>query len=98
MLRRFWPAIASRRPDVILLDLLMPRLDGFGVIERLQQDPRLREIPVIVLTSKVLNDEERTRLETRAVGLIDKSGLERDALIKEIRDALQAYRRSQPEG
>src|SRR5262249_690894 len=43
-------AISRQRPNVILLDLLIPRMDGFAVIEYLQQDPRYRDIPVIVLT------------------------------------------------
>ena len=52
-------AIAERRPDVILLDLLMPRMDGFEVIAALQKDPERRAIPVIVLTAKTLTRQER---------------------------------------
>ena len=47
---------------LILLDLLMPHLDGFGVIEYLQQNPRYRDIPVLVLTAKTLTAEEKTLL------------------------------------
>ena len=48
-------AIARHLPDVLLLDLLMPRLDGFGVIEQLEQNPAASSgLPVIVLTAKEL--------------------------------------------
>jgi signal transduction histidine kinase/DNA-binding response OmpR family regulator len=86
-------AVARQRPDVILLDLLMPRLDGFGVLEALRQEPHTREIPIIVLTAKTLDTEETTRLRQRVCTVMQKRGLERQGLIQELRSALQAYRR-----
>jgi CheY-like chemotaxis protein len=80
-------AIAQKRPDIILLDLLMPEMDGFAVIEHLQQDPQSRQIPVIVLTAKTL---------TAAV--IQKRGLDRDTPIQELRGLLQSYRRPTAKG
>ena len=56
-------AIAERPPDAVLLDLLMPGLDGFAVLEQLQADPGRRDIPVIVLTAKELTREESALLE-----------------------------------
>ncbi len=50
-------------PDLILLDLMMPDLDGFGVIDAMKQEPQLRDIPVIVITAKDLTLAERERLE-----------------------------------
>ena len=58
-------AVTRQRPDVMLLDLLMPHLDGFSVLEYLQQDPRYRDMPVIVLTAKMLTVEEKTLLQQR---------------------------------
>jgi CheY-like chemotaxis protein len=55
--------IAERPPDDVLLDLMMPELDGFGVLEELQADPGRRGIPVIVLTAKELTAEESALLE-----------------------------------
>jgi DNA-binding response OmpR family regulator len=49
---------AAHRPDVILLDLRMPRLDGFEVMRELQQDPQLNDVPVIVISANV---QETTR-------------------------------------
>ena len=51
---------AVRRPDLILMDIQMPRLDGYDATRRIKADPTLRAIPVIVVTSYALSgDEER---------------------------------------
>ena len=44
---------ATDRPDVILLDMLMPTMDGFAVLKKLQADPQLADIPVVLLTARV---------------------------------------------
>jgi signal transduction histidine kinase/DNA-binding response OmpR family regulator len=85
-------AIAQKRPDIVLLDLLMPEMDGFAVIEHLQQDPQSREVPVIVLTAKTLTAAEQAMLEQSVRTVIQKRGLDRDTLIQELRGLLQAYR------
>jgi signal transduction histidine kinase/DNA-binding response OmpR family regulator len=66
-------AIADERPDAVVLDLLMPKLDGFQVLERLQADPETRLLPVIVLTARRLSPEERSLLRERTVSLLAKS-------------------------
>jgi signal transduction histidine kinase/DNA-binding response OmpR family regulator len=91
-------AIDEKRPDVILLDLLMPRMDGFGVIDHLQQDPQSRQIPVIVLTAKALTVTERATLDQTARTVIQKRGLDRDTLLQELRGLLRAYRDPTPKG
>jgi CheY-like chemotaxis protein len=85
-------AIARQRPDIILLDLLMPRMDGFAVIEHLQQEPQYRQIPVIVLTAKTLTPKEESMLEQSVRSVIQKRGLDRDTLLQELRGLLQTYR------
>lgn len=80
--------IAQNKPDAILLDLMMPRLDGFGVIERLNENPDLADIPVIVLTAKTLTVVELELLQDSAAQIILKQGLEGDTLIDEVRKAL----------
>ena len=86
--------IARARPDAIFLDLLMPVMDGFGVIERLQQDADLRKIPVIVITAKDLTAEEKTYLQEHASQVVEKGKLEPNALVKELRQTLNDYARS----
>ena len=47
-----WEAIQEERPDMLITDFQMPRLDGPGLIQRLREDPATRDLPVIVLTAK----------------------------------------------
>jgi signal transduction histidine kinase/CheY-like chemotaxis protein len=81
-------AIARRPPDIILLDLLMPGIDGFAVIEHLQQSARGRAIPIIVLTAKRLEPAERASLEQSVVKIVQKLGLDRDTFLRDLQDAL----------
>src|SRR5262245_2311821 len=62
----------EERPRAIFLDLVMPDLSGFDVLERLKEDPVTREIPVIVYTSRTLEVAERSWLESRAVAVLSK--------------------------
>lgn len=72
--------IAERRPDVILLDLEMPVLDGFGVLDKLRNDFGLRSIPVIVLTARDVTPGERARLRDQTVAFRQKSAYTGDEL------------------
>ena len=76
--------IAQDPPDVILLDLIMPKMDGFEVIDRLKADMRCRDIPVIVLTAKLLSKSERDMLSQSAAKIIQKQGLSDEQLLTEI--------------
>jgi CheY-like chemotaxis protein len=55
-------AVRKERPAVVVLDLLMPDVDGFAVVERLRADPLVGEVPVVVLTSKEMTSADRERL------------------------------------
>jgi signal transduction histidine kinase/CheY-like chemotaxis protein/HAMP domain-containing protein len=66
-------AVAEERPDAIVLDLVMPNVDGFAVLESLREKPETREIPVVVLTARTLTAEERHGLNQRAVALLEKT-------------------------
>jgi len=65
-------AAAANPPDLILLDIMMPGLDGYEVCQRLKLDPATRDIPVIFLTAKSDVDSERHGLELGAVDYISK--------------------------
>jgi signal transduction histidine kinase/DNA-binding response OmpR family regulator len=65
--------IAAEKPDVLILDLMMPGLDGFDVLGRLQESPETRLLPVVVLTARRLTADERRRLNQRTVALLEKS-------------------------
>jgi signal transduction histidine kinase/DNA-binding response OmpR family regulator len=89
--------IQGLQPDVVLLDLLMPAMNGFELIDRMKADPRLRQIPVLVLTAKDLTLAERTTLEQDTRGVIEKLGLSREMLVGELTAALQSHRPAQPQ-
>jgi CheY-like chemotaxis protein len=59
--------------DAIVLDLGLPDLDGFTLLERLADAPATRDIPVVICTSRPLSDAERGRLAPRAFRILDKS-------------------------
>jgi CheY-like chemotaxis protein len=63
---------ASDPPDLILLDCMMPKLDGYETCRRLKQDPSLRHIPVIFLTAKAQEVEVKRGLSLGAVGYLIK--------------------------
>jgi signal transduction histidine kinase/CheY-like chemotaxis protein len=66
-------AARTQRPDLIILDLLMPETDGFEVIERLRADPSTAEIPIVILTAKAIDPEERERLAAHVAHLAAKA-------------------------
>ena len=72
-------------PDVVLLDLVMPEVDGFTVVERLKNDPVTRSIPIVILTSKTLTPEDEELLRGRIVHLAQKAEFDRSALLELIR-------------
>ena len=61
-----------RAPDVVVLDLMMPVLDGFGVLATMRADPVLSSVPVVVLTAKSLTEAERQFLSRSAVRVLQK--------------------------
>ncbi|TMQ13515.1 MAG: response regulator [Deltaproteobacteria bacterium] len=79
--------LAATGPDAIFLDVVMPDLTGFEVIERLKTDPVTRDIPVVVYTALVLGVHDRSRLAD-AVAILRKSTSSRVADRAAIEDAL----------
>lgn len=66
-------AMAQRqRPDVIVLDLMMPVMDGYGVLDALGRDDRTKQVPVLVLTAKALPEEEDRVTEAGATRFMTK--------------------------
>jgi signal transduction histidine kinase/CheY-like chemotaxis protein len=66
-------AARAQRPDLIILDLLMPQTDGFEVVERLRADPSTSEIPIVILTAKTIAPEERQRLAANVAHMAAKA-------------------------
>jgi CheY-like chemotaxis protein len=73
--------VCQERPGVVLLDLVMPDMDGFEVIERLRGTEATADVPIVVLTSKELSRRDRERLSGRIDYLAQKGTLSRAALL-----------------
>jgi threonine synthase len=81
--------IAQRElPDLIILDLMMPVVDGFSVLDALKTDPQTATIPVIVVTAKELTREERIRIKNQTHSLMQKGEFMDDELLDEVRALL----------
>ncbi|HEX5746488.1 MAG TPA: ATP-binding protein [Archangium sp.] len=80
--------VGEVRPAAILLDLSLPGMDGFEVLEALRREPSTRNIPVIIHTSRSLTEQERGRLLPHVVGILSKSGLTRDVALELLQRAL----------
>jgi signal transduction histidine kinase/AraC-like DNA-binding protein len=80
--------LSSLRPDLILLDLMMPELDGFGVLKALQADEANRTIPVVVLTNKVLTEQDMDRLNQGVATVLEKGVFTNEETLARITAAL----------
>lgn len=80
----------SKKPVLILLDLLMPEMDGFEFLHHLRDKPKWRDIPVVVLTAKELMPEERLELEAAAQNTFIKGAYEKQQLLSEIHQLLES--------
>ena len=76
--------MAESQPELILLDLMMPEMDGFGFLEALRQQDAWRSIPVVVVTAKDLTPEDRQRLNGYVEQILQKGAYSREELLHEI--------------
>jgi CheY-like chemotaxis protein len=74
----------EEQPQMIFLDLNMPGVGGYAVLEQLKADPATRGIPVVISTSKVLTPDERAELATQATAVLPKDTLSRETVIATI--------------
>jgi CheY-like chemotaxis protein len=80
-------------PDVMLLDLMMPEMDGFQVVAAMQKHPEWRRIPVIVVTARDLTAEDRARLTNSIETVLRKETFDPGRLIERVREATAKSRR-----
>ncbi len=76
-------------PHIIVLDLMMPEMDGFAVLEAVKKDEATRAIPIIVVTAKELTEEDRALLNHNVAALIQKGLLDKDELLADVAAALR---------
>jgi PAS domain S-box-containing protein len=87
--RKGWEAITSRSPDAIILDVFMPDMDGFTILEKLSENPTLRDIPVLVISGGGLTNEQLRQLKEFGKRLLTKGTFKEGELISTIELALQ---------
>lgn len=80
--------IKTIQPDLVLLDLTMPGLDGFSIVEAMKGDKNLKDIPIIVITARDLSLLERKRLDGKIKALLQKGSFMITELVEGIQKAL----------
>ena len=80
--------IRSERPDIIVLDLIMPKLQGFDVLRILKQDTLTSAIPVIVLSSLTQEQDKQEALDLGAVAYFNKAAFSLGELVKQVESTL----------
>jgi PAS domain S-box-containing protein len=90
--------LANKVVGAILLDLLMPEMDGFQVIRHVRQEPALRDLPILVMTAKNLSQEEIALLNRETQGLLQKDGSWKQQLIAEVGRVIRGHKRAKSAG
>ena len=81
-------AMAASVPDLVLLDLMMPQVDGFTVLARMREDQRTRSVPVIVLTAQTLTREDMARLQQGVTAVLGKELFTEAEVLNQVESAL----------
>jgi len=88
----FFASLPTQRPDAVIVDLLMPRMDGFQLIDTLRQHPACSDVPVVVMTAKVLSEDDHRRLNHRVRTVIHKDGTACQGAFRQLVNQLQLLR------
>lgn len=92
--RRALETILSDTPDILILDVMLPSLDGYEVLRQLRADPRAKSLPVLMLTAKGQREDRETALKCGADLFITKpfANAELVAAVKQLADGTTAKR------
>ncbi len=80
--------VQDEQPNLLILDMMMPEMDGFTVLDELRKSPQTAEIPVIVVTAKELTTDEKDRMRGRIQKLMQKGDFMSDDLLDEVKALL----------
>jgi CheY-like chemotaxis protein len=90
--------LSSKLVSAVLLDLLMPGMDGFEVIRHVREQATLKELPILVMTAKTLAQEEIALLSRETQALFQKNGSWRQQLMVEVGRVVQGRKRAKSAG
>ena len=82
-------SMRDQKPDLLMLDLIMPNLDGFGVLTELSKDSILKNIPVMVFSTLGQESDVKKAMDLGAKGYVNKSFFDLDKLLISIQNAIQ---------
>lgn len=90
-----WEMILDNHPSAVILDLFMPGLNGFTILERLRTSPELRDLPVIVVSGAELDASQQRQLDNLGKSLLQKGMLKEDELFATLEKALKRLETNQ---
>jgi len=85
--------VKKEKPDIILLDILMPKMDGFAVLDALKADIKMADIPVIMLTNLGQKDDVKKGFEKGAVGYLIKAHFMPSEVVDKIKKILKEHKK-----
>jgi YesN/AraC family two-component response regulator len=85
--------MSEQRPNLVLLDLMMPEMDGFHVLEAMREQESLVDVPVVVLTARLLTEDDMTRLNAGVAAILSKGLFGTDEILARIESTLAHERR-----
>jgi PAS domain S-box-containing protein len=86
--------VRLERPDLIVLDLMMPDVSGFDVVEALRHDPDTARIPILIVTAKHVTDDDRAKLNGFVSAIMEKASFDGARFIAEVRRAMAGRTRA----
>lgn len=81
--------VASEKPDLVLLDLVMPRLDGIGALKQMKENPETKDVPVVILTNLSDYDKISDALSLGAMDYLVKANYRLEELVTKIKTVLE---------
>jgi signal transduction histidine kinase/DNA-binding response OmpR family regulator len=88
-----WDMLTSHPPQAVILDLFMPEMDGFTILEKMRENPRLRDVPVVVISGGDLSREQRQQLSDFGQRLIRKGSIDEKDLLSIIERTLKRVKK-----
>jgi DNA-binding response OmpR family regulator len=80
--------LAENKPDLVLLDIIMPKMDGFEVLQKMKTDPNLASIPVVLLTNLGRKEDEKKGLQMGAIDYIVKAHFTPSEVVEKVKQIL----------
>jgi DNA-binding response OmpR family regulator len=80
--------LRRQRPDAVLLDIIMPKMDGFSILKSIKEDPKLKEVPVILLTNLSQKENIKRGFDLGAADYVIKAHFTPSEVVKKVKNVL----------